>query len=102
MPEVQDDGPLTITVDGEKFTMDDLTFRERKAVRSIARELDGDPDVAMDDVMFDDLVLAFATVCKRRANPEFSLDDALDLKFTDLSAGAAKPARPTRAKAAAK
>jgi hypothetical protein len=79
--------------------MDDLTFRERRKVRSLARELDGNPDVDFDDLVLDDLIAAFVTVCKQRTTPDFTIDEALDLKPTDLSAVAVDPPTPLVAKA---
>ena len=96
-----DDEILAIAVDGERLTMDDLTFRERREVRRLARELDGNPDVHFDDLVLDDLIAAFVTVCKQRANPAFTIDDALDLKPTDLDAAEVDPtSAPTKAKRA--
>lgn len=93
--------PLTITVDGERFTMDNLTFRERREVRRIARELDGNMDLDFDDVMIDDLLASFITVCKRRTVPTFTIDDALDLTPGDVVVNApaveADSAPPTAA-----
>lgn len=99
---------LTIAIDGEKFTMADLTFRERKEVRRLARELDGDPDLDMEDVLFDSLVASFACVVKQRTDDGFTIDDAMDLTIKDLAAadaeadGDAKPRPTQRRKAAAK
>jgi hypothetical protein len=93
---------LTIAVDGERYTMDDLTFRERREVRRLARDLDGNPDVDFDDVMIDDLIAAFVTVCKQRGTPAFTVEDALDMKPGELLAAAEDPPTKGAAKAGAK
>lgn len=101
----EEDQGLVVMVDGERHAMGDLTFRERRELRRLARELEGDPDKEMEDVMFDYLVAAFATVVKQRTHPEFGIDDALDFKPSDLVPGpddGVKKPRPTRAKAAGK
>lgn len=99
---------LTIAVDGEKFTMDDLSFRERREVRRLTREIAEDPDIELEDALVDDLLVAFVTVCKQRTNPDFTTDDAMDLKPADLEVDETPdpPTRPrtvsARGKAAAK
>jgi len=104
MTEAPEDRPLTIAVDGEKFTMADLTFRERRDLRALARELADDPDLDMEDVMYDDLILAFAIVAHRRKTPGYSIEDGLDLQIGSLvvdesSEDSEKP-RPTKRRAA--
>lgn len=91
---------LTLAIEGEAYTMDDLTFRERKEVRRLARELDGNPSADLDDIMVDDLIVAMVTVIKRRAHPEYSTDEAMDIRPSDIVPGE-EPARPTRRKAGA-
>lgn len=77
--------PFAILIDGEKYTMDDLTFRERREVRRLTREVAEDPELDLEDAILDELLVAFATVVKQRANPEYTLDEAMDLKLTDIS-----------------
>lgn len=89
---------LTLAVDGDSYTMDDLTFRERKEVRRLARELDGSADAELDDIMVDDLIVAMVTVIKRRANTDYTTDEAMDIRPSDIVPGEDK--RPTRRRAA--
>lgn len=90
---------LTLAVDGDSYTMDDLTFRERKEVRRLARELDGGADAELDDIMVDDLIVAMVTVIKRRANPDYTTAEAMDIRPADIVPGDDK-ARPTRRRVA--
>lgn len=78
------DDVLTLAIDGQTYTMDDLTFRERKEVRRLARELDGSPDAELEDIMVDDLIVAMVTAIKRRGNPEYTTDEAMDIRPTDI------------------
>lgn len=78
------DDVLTLAIDGESHTMDDLTFRERKEVRRLSRELDGNAEAELDDIMVDDLIVAMVTVIKRRSNPEYTTDEAMDIKPADI------------------
>lgn len=78
---------LTLAIDGDAHTMDDLTFRERKEVRRLARELDGNPAAELDDIMVDDLLVAMVTVIKRRASPEYTTDEAMDIRPADIVPG---------------
>lgn len=89
-----DEGGLWI--DGQRFTDDDLTFREQREVRRILRELMDDPNFDPLDAAQADLMPAFVCVVKRRANPDYKVDEALNLKPADLKKPA-KGARPTRA-----
>lgn len=93
------DDVLTLTVDGDTYTMDDLKFRERKEVRRLARDLHGSADADLDDIMVDDLIVAMVTVIKRRANPEYTIDEAMEIRPADIVPVDGK--RPTRRKAAA-
>jgi hypothetical protein len=97
MPE---DDPAGITIDGEKYTMDDLTFRERREVRKLTRVVAEDPDLDLEDAVLDELLVAFATVVKQRTDPAYTLDDALDLKVADIvqrgEAADPPPAAPAR------
>lgn len=88
------DDVLTLALDGDSHTMDDLTFRERKEVRRLARELDGTPDAELDDIMVDDLLVAMVTVIKRRASPEYTTDEAMDIRPNDIVPGNGRPTEP--------
>lgn len=84
-----------IWVDGEPFTMDDLSYREQREARELTRDLvpDGDIDRAGDA----DIIPAMVCVIRRRANPQYKIDEALEVKPTDLlSPGAKKAAGPPR------
>lgn len=101
----QPDDP--ITVNGETYVMDKLTFRERKQIKRVVGELvllDNPTADVDEDFTEDDLRLAFAVVCARRANPDFSIDDGLDLAPDELRAptGNVAGAPPTKQRAARK
>lgn len=85
--------PEGLWVDGERYTVSDLTFKEQRELRQIVRDVTGDPEHGMfgEDC---DFIPAFVTVIKRRENPAFKVEDADQLKDTDLE----KPARPTKAR----
>lgn len=90
-----EDTTANIWVEGEGYSFDDLTFRERKEISRIIRDdLNGNPDDPEDS----DFLPAVVTVIKRRNDKAFSVEAALDLKPSDL----VKPSRPTRRAASAK
>lgn len=74
-------GDLTIYVDGAPVSIDDMTFRERREVRALARELNEDPD--SDDINVDDAVMAMIVVAKRRKTPGYDVEQVLDERLTD-------------------
>jgi hypothetical protein len=83
-----------LTIDGETFEFDKLTYGERKQVSRLVKELvlHADPDADADeDWTADDVRLAFAIVCARRKTPGFSVEDGLKLTPAEL-----EPGPPTR------
>lgn len=92
-----DDDGSALFIDGEKVTMSDLTFREQREMRDHIRTLspENDPDNAAEA----DIVPALIAVYKKRADPEFTLEQALDFKPGDLEA---PPTKAAAKKAAAK
>jgi hypothetical protein len=85
-----------IWVDGKCYTDDDLTFREQRTIRSLLRELMEDPLFDPLDAAQADLMPAYVCVIKRRTDPGYTVEQALDIKPSDL-AKPEKKARPTRA-----
>lgn len=83
---------MHLVIDGETFKTDDLdlTFREKKEVRKTIRELMDDPEADMSEALMDDVWLATIYVIKRRSSPDFTLEDAMDLKLNDFL----KPVEP--------
>lgn len=105
LPDDGPDDPLDdLVLDGEVFKFEKLSFKERKAIMRTVGELvkyedeDADPDT---DWTKDDMRLAFAIVCARKGNPEFSLDDGLALIPEDLDVKdpPTPPAKRSRSKA---
>lgn len=99
MTEVIED-PFTIAVDGETYSMDDLSFKERKEVRKLAREIADDPEAELEDMVVDDLLVAMVTVCKQKTDPAFTIDAAMELKPGDIvpqpKKAKPRPKAPTR------
>lgn len=81
------DGPeeLRIHVEGETYELNDLSFKERKEVRRLARVAADDPDAELEDLEMDYLIVAFITVCKNRTDPAFDIEDAMEMKLTDVA-----------------
>jgi hypothetical protein len=122
----EDEG--TLWIEGKGYTASDLTFREQRAWSGLLDELsppipckackeEGTLTIEADDSRevricplcagegksydrsANDFAITMLTLLKRRDNPEFSLEDALDYKPSDI---AAPPTRPAKKKAAAK
>lgn len=77
-----------IWVDGEPFQFDDFTFRERKLISTFITDFGGNAEDPVDE----DFLPACVAVIKRRKDPNYDAQQALDLKPADL----VKPVRPTR------
>lgn len=77
-------------IDGTVYTVDDLSYREQRKMRELARELA--PDGELDAAGEIDLIPAMVCVLRRRTEPSFSLEQALDVKPKDLE----QPVPPTR------
>lgn len=73
-----------IIIDGKPYTADDLTFREQRELRTQVRALLGDPAADLDDAAVMDFIPAIVYVVKRRDDPEFTMDQALDMEFGDV------------------
>jgi hypothetical protein len=81
---------MQLVVDGTTVDTEDFTFREKREVRKVLRELMDDPEADVSEALMDDLWMAMILVAKRRTEPEFSVDDAMDLKLKDFL----KPVEP--------
>lgn len=87
-------------IDGKPYTVDDLTFRERRELRKTLAELlgvnldeplveGGMPRSVVPMVLWaneEDLVPVLVWTIKRRTDPEYAIDTALSLKGGDLEA----------------
>ena len=75
-------------VGDQSFDPEDLTFKEKKAVRRIARtelweaDIQGEFDWA--EVPDEDVIAATVAVFMRREDPAYTLDQALELKPSDV------------------
>ena len=72
--------------------LDDLTFREQIELRKLVRELVGEDD--MEDPPVSAVIPVAYYILKRRTDAEFTLDQALDMKWEDVRK------RPTKARKA--
>lgn len=82
---------------GQVYDPEDMTFREERHVRDTIKELTGEDHIIEDDLHLGDLFVATAYVLRRRDDPEFTIDQALDLKRSEIVVGAdTKKAPPTR------
>lgn len=87
-----------LKVHGKEYDPNDLTFREEREVRTLVKQLNDGADVDFEDVPFGDILPALCYVLRRRDDPEFSMEQALDLKYREVVVGAeeGKTPRPTR------
>jgi hypothetical protein len=96
-PQPADQAEQAIVIDGDTYTLDDLTFREQHALRSAVRELSGDPEMTVGEAPLMDFLPALAYVIKRRAEPAYTVEQALDLR-TDQVLADLPPTKPASAK----
>jgi hypothetical protein len=75
-----------LRINGREYDPSDMTFREQRAMRAIIRDelYPEDPDVDMDELTLADLLPAMVVVLVRRDDPDYTLDQALDLKHKDV------------------
>ncbi len=71
-----------IYFDGALASVNQLSYREQRVMRDLAQSLAPNGDIA--EASEADLVPAMYTVLKRRTEPNYSLEEALDLKPADL------------------
>lgn len=75
-----------VVVDGQVLDLDDFTFREMRLLRRVVKEhiLESDEDVDVEDLSLSEYLPAAIYVLKLRDNPDYTIDQALDLKFKDV------------------
>jgi hypothetical protein len=73
-----------IIIEGQAYTADDLSFREQREMRTVLRDLMGDPDGDLEDAAMMDFLPALVYVVTRRERPDFTVEEALDLKMSDV------------------
>lgn len=73
-----------ILIGGKPYTAADLSFREQRELRTVVRRLMDDPegDIAASELM--DFAPALIYVVTRRENPDFTIEEALDMKHGDI------------------
>lgn len=83
-------------IDGEPFNVDDLTYSEQQEYRRLVRESSGDPELnpAFAEPM--DKYPVWVYLMRRRRNPEYTLDEAKEVKPEEILIEV-KPKRPTKA-----
>lgn len=93
---VKDDDPKDgLWIDGELVTYDDLSYGERHEIRRTIMQFHEDEEgFEPADASPDDIIPATVFVVKRRNDPEFSLEQALQVKPSDLE----HKSRPTSAR----
>lgn len=78
-----------VVIDGEKLSedwADDLSFREQREFRDTVRELIGDSkaDVDIENLAIVDWLPALVYMRRKRKDPEYTLEQALEGKPTDF------------------
>lgn len=81
-------GTAGVWIDGRVWTPDELTFREKREIRAQANAI-ALPGEEAGEI---ELVCAMVTVVKRRTDPAYTIEQALDLKAEDLEPPADVPA----------
>ena len=88
------DDDLKIKVNGASFSLDDLTFREQIKLRNLVRDIvpgeEDDPPLAA-------VIPAAVCLFHQRTDDSFTIEQALDLNWNDLTSNG--KARPTKRKA---
>jgi hypothetical protein len=84
--ETTDATEQVLLIDGEEYDLssNDLTFGEQRDLRTLVRELTGDPKVDFTEAPLMDALPALVTVLKRRAQPDYPVEQALALKWDEV------------------
>ncbi len=75
-----------LRINGKVYDPSDMTFREQREMRRIVRDelFPDEVDLDFEALTLADLLPALAVVLRKRDDPEFTLDQALDLKMKDI------------------
>lgn len=87
---------LTFHLDGKPFSYDDLTYREKREARQVVRDLAENPDLRWFEADMEDQTPAIIFVARKRTDPAFTLDQALDAKDEDYFKEKTEEKRPTK------
>lgn len=88
-----------IYIEGEGYSPDDLTFREQREMRKVFREFVENPEADLSEADMMDLLPVLAYMIRRRDNPGYTLDQALDTPAVDLVTPPDPPTRPAAKRA---
>ena len=91
------DENAVIHIEGKGYSPDDLTFREQREMRKLYRDLIEDSQADIAEAANMDFVPILVYLVRRRDEPEYTLEQALDLRITDLLAPV-PPTKPARSK----
>lgn len=94
--EAADEKAQSIWLDGKPYTVDDLSYREQREMRQLACSLVESGSI--EDATEPEITPAMVCVIRRRDEPEYTLDQALDVKPRDLE----EPESPPRKRGSSK
>lgn len=94
----------SVVVEGITLDLDDFTFREMRELRRVIKEhiLESDEDVNVEDLAPAEFLPAAIYVLKKRDDPSYTIEQALDLKFRDViksdtnGNGNGRPTKPAK------
>jgi len=93
----EDQGDMTIVIDGVASEDLALTFKEQRRLRQMVREMTGDPEAEVESAALMDWIPALVCITRQRANPEYTLEEAMNTTLDDYLKAAPKTrARPTK------
>lgn len=93
-----------LRINGKVYDPSDMTFREQREMRRIIREdlLPDEDDIDFEAMTLPDLIPAMVVVLVRRENPDYTLDEALDLKLKDVYVTEDEAAAPPTSRGSSK
>lgn len=71
-----------VFIDGKHHQVADLTFKEQRLVRALVRELAENPELEIEQANNLDVIPALVTVVKRRAEPDYPVERALESNYS--------------------
>lgn len=79
-------GDFEVVIDGQQVDLDKFTFRELRELKRAVRDITEDPeaDLDLETLPLQEFIPAALFVIRRRDNPSYSLDEALDHRMDEF------------------
>lgn len=80
----QEQAKFAIYADNKRIDDQSMTFREERALIAVLRDITEDEEASITTASMHEFALALVVVVKRREDPEYGIEQALDLDINDV------------------